>query len=75
MVHEQVHEQIEEEKVIDELDDEAIDALMADAHDQSDEEEEERARTEQSFRFSCPPKIASRSLFPLAKRAGSKVYF
>ena len=61
--------------MIDELDDEGIDALMADAHDQSDEEDEERARTEQSSRFSCPLSIASRSLFPLAKRVGSKVKF
>ena len=42
----QVNQQIPEVQVIDEMDEEGIDALMADAHDESYEQQDERARVE-----------------------------
>ena len=56
-------------KEIDELDEAGIDALMADAHDELDEQDDEMERVASALRFSCPH-TGSRSLFPLAKRVG-----
>lgn len=59
----------------DELDEDFIDDLMADAADHSDEQDDERARVELSTRQSCPKIDASRNLFPRVKQVGHKVTF
>ena len=69
IAEQQQMQQVEEVKEIDELDDAGIDALMADAHDELDEQDDEMARVYAADRFTCP-RTGSRSLFPLAKRVG-----